>query len=180
MAMDSPAFLANEAMKRYLQKTNRTELIKFYKQLASMTSDPIPKQTILQHGEYVGLINANKLRRKNIAAIPKKKTPGIDLIIARICLATFLIERTNEIGNIALKKNKISLYSLFSSLRLHVTKFLHGNYYERSSSDIINEYIDLEPFVCACSELCSLKSMELTEIMETYKPKLIDEIGGNA
>ncbi|GEM_PF-3310927 len=180
MALDSPAFLANEAMKRYLQKTNRTELIKFYKQLATMSDDPIPDQTILQHGEYVGLINANKLRRKNIAAIPKKKTPGIDLIIARICLATFLIERTNEIGNIALRQNKISLYSLFSSLRLHVTKFLHGNYYERSSSEIINEYIDLEPLVYACSELCGLKPMELSEIMEKYKPKLIDEIGGSA
>ncbi len=180
MAIDGPAFLANEAMKRYLEKTNRTELIKFYKQLVSMTDDPIPAQTIMQHNEYVGLINANKIRRKNIAAIPKKKTPGIDLIIARICLASFLIERTNEIGNISLKQNKISMYSLFSSLRLHVTKFLHGNYYERSSSDIINEYIDLEPLVCACSELCGLKSMELTEIMETYQSKLVGEIGGTA
>ena len=49
---------------------------------------------------------------------------------------------------------------------------LAEGYYEKENSEIIDSYLDIEPLLVACSELCGFKVISLDEIVKTYKKQL--------
>ncbi|MFH1785754.1 MAG: hypothetical protein ABH842_04970 [Candidatus Micrarchaeota archaeon] len=152
----------------------KTDAIAFFKELAHMNSGPISQNVINIDKNSKSLAETNLLFEKKLSEFSKSNMDS--LAISRFCLALFFIERTNEIHNIVLTKNVGGLYSLYTSLRNQVCDLLNEKYYSASKDYILSFYLDLEPLLCASSDLCELPVPEITTIMETYKSKIADRL----
>jgi hypothetical protein len=155
---------------------NRDGLIKLYKDLSQMADRKIPAGMKADDKKYKGLKEAEKLLKKQIKGLPKDPSKISDLDAGRLALALFLLERTNKIHDVAMKKNSLGLYSLYGSLRNMVVSTLDGDYYSLSHSDFIAAYLSVEPLLSACVELCGLAQVDIQTAMKIYKHRLAEEI----
>ena len=181
MPDEEDLFLQREKeMSIHIHEQNRNDLIKFYKDLAQLGDKKISKELKVEDAASTALAEAEELLSVNIKELSTKvsdlQQEELDVVVARLSLAMFLLERTNKLHEIILGKNGLSLYSLFVSLRNRVCEVLVPTYYVSSPKQIIDEYLDTEPILTACSELCGLAVPDLTEIVKAYKLKLADEI----
>ncbi|VVC04788.1 Uncharacterised protein [Candidatus Bilamarchaeum dharawalense] len=156
---------------------NRRDQIETYTQLGSMNANPIPDS--IKDQKSTLLSDAQALLEKQIILFSKSDLKELESTTAKLCLAMFLLDRTNSINSKVLIVNRSGLHSLFLTLRKQVCEMLGKDYYSKSTDEILSNYIDLEPLLVACSDLCGLPSAPLEDVMRLYKSKLaqkIDEI----
>ena len=90
-------------------------------------------------------------------------------LMHKLSLAYFLLERSRKLDELSAKTNNVSLYCLYLSLEERVCDMLSEKYYESPFMEIMDEYIDTEPILAACSELCGLAVPALEEVMEEIR-----------
>ncbi|MDD1474965.1 hypothetical protein MEO41_27395, partial [Dolichospermum sp. ST_sed4] len=102
--------------------------------------------------------------------------PSLELDVLKVCIAMFLIGRIIELRQKLAIKNTIGSYSVYCSFRNRVSEMLTGNYYSKSTQAVISDYLDLEPLLSACSEICELPAVNLQDAVSIHKQKLLDEL----
>jgi hypothetical protein len=136
---------------------NRADLIKFYKALGAQDGKHIPPEMKRKEAESKALERAQSIMEERSARRDS------------LALAAFLIDRGMKVREIVLKKDSLSLYSLFVSLRNRLCDMLGPGYYEKSGKEVMDDYLDIEPLVAACSELCGLSMPSIDEIVSSYR-----------
>ncbi len=139
---------------------NRGDLIKFYKALAMQDGKSVPPEMRKKEAQSTALSEAAALLKEKSGKAPA----------GRLALAEFLLDRTRKVREFALKKDSLSLYSLYVSLRNRVTQMLGPGYYEKSGNEVLDDYLDIEPLVAACSELCGLSMPTMDDISGSSRP----------
>ncbi len=162
-----------------IHETNRQDAIKFYRSMAASGPEKIPAGMVAEERASKDISEAEARRKSQLASLSglPKGSPALDALVAKLCLATYLIERTKKICELCIKQDKIGMFSLYLSLRQRVVSLLGEDYYGQEPGDILLEYSDVEPLLFACSELCGLKPATLDEAMGEYKKRLVDELG---
>ncbi|MBD3210534.1 hypothetical protein GF318_04100 [Candidatus Micrarchaeota archaeon] len=173
---ESMARQREAALSLITHSKNRNDLIRFYKELAGMGNKKISASMKKEDKSFKGLKDAEKLLEKNIANIAKKKKPG-ELEIARISLAMFLLDRANRVHEIVLKDNSLGKYSLYISMRNRIIQMLGNEFYSMDQDEMLSEYLDTEPVVTACSELCGIAAASASEAVRIYKYRLAERLG---
>ncbi len=143
-----------------IHSQNRADLIGFYKALAAQDGKRVPPEMRKNEAQSTALSEAEALLKE------KSGKPPAD----RLALAAFLLDRTRKVREFALAKDSLSLYSLYVSLRNRVTQMLGPRYYEKSGNEVLDDYLDIEPLVAACSELCGLSMPSMDDIVGSYSP----------
>ncbi len=147
-------------MAAHAYSRNREDLISFYKKLASRDPRQIPPKTRAEDSASKALEETEALLRKRLSGQGNKT--------ARFSLALFLLDRAKTLHGIVMNQGNLSMYSLFVSLRNAVCLMLGPPYYLKTDRQIMDEYLDIEPLLTACSELCGLQVPRLEEIMKSY------------
>jgi len=155
---------------------NRESIIRLYKDLSRMTDKKIPKDMKEEDGKYKRLKKAESLLKKQIKEISKGQSKVNTLHVARLSSAMFLLERTEEVHEAALKNDSLGLYSLYVSLRNMIVDTLDENYYSLSQDDLIAAYLSIEPLLSACLDLCGLAQIDIQTAMKIYKHRLAEEV----
>jgi hypothetical protein len=164
-----------------IHETNRADAIEFYKALAKSGAEKVPAELLKEEKGSKGIADAESRRKTQAATLSgmPEGAPEFDAAVAKLCLAHYLLERTNKIREIILKENRVGAFSLFLSLKEAVINMLSEKYYGLPADQILDEYDDLEPMLAACSEICGLRASPLTEVMNEYKKRLADELEGS-
>jgi hypothetical protein len=100
----------------------------------------------------------------------------VNASVGRLAISMFLLERTRKLREAALKNDRISLYSLYVSLRNQICLTLVESYYSKLPEAVIADFLDVEPILTACSDLCGLEMPPLGEIVSNYKKPLIQKL----
>lgn len=165
---------------REAYEENRSDLIDFYKQLVVMGEGEMPKKAIKKAGKSERMDTAEDLLYKNVDLLRKGSIEDMEeasMMIHKVCLAYFLLDRTRKLEELTVKTKNVSLYCLYLSLEERVCDMLSAKYYESSFMEIMDEYLDTEPILAACSELCGLMVPPLEEILkETHDSWLNQEL----
>ncbi len=179
MAKDSYRRKELESASR-TEASNREALVAFYKAMGQLSGNQIPKELAAEENSSTAIDEAQKLLDRQISesveAAPALGKREMGTLAGKLALAYFLIDRTKKLREIALKTNRLTLFSLYSSLRNRVCEVLAGAYYTKTSAEILDDYISIEPLLAACSELCGLAVPAIEEIMDEYKARIADEI----
>ena len=162
---------ASEALQ--ISSKNRLKPIHSYIELGNLNPTPIPKQVIQSDESSTLLTEAEKLLEKSIAKFSKSDLKNATAEVSRFSLAMFLLDRTTAIGNLVRKKNQSGSHSLYLSLRNQVCEFLDDGYYLDTT---LSSYVDLEPLLAACSDLCGLAPIAIDKVMAEYKAKLAGKL----
>ncbi|MEW6748512.1 MAG: hypothetical protein AB1295_02285 [Candidatus Micrarchaeota archaeon] len=168
-AFDSP-----EESKRIMDihEENTASLVEFYKQLVEMGEGEIPKRMLEEAGRSERMDSAENLLDNKLKLLKEGKVPLNEeaaLMTQRLCLAHFLLDRARKLEELSVKSDNISLYCLYLSLEERICDMLSEEYYGSSFMDIMGEYIDTEPVLSACSELCGLVVPSVEEIMKEMR-----------
>lgn len=162
MSEDIPPGKASESSTRAYER-NRADLIRFYKELAA-NPNPIPERSLREGKEEV-LSPARKSLEKELAG----RDPADKAATIRLSISSFLLDRLDKILKASLEGGKAGSFSLYLALRSQVRELLGPDYYSKKTEDIISAYLDLEPLLAAASELCSLESPPLEDIVSEFK-----------
>jgi hypothetical protein len=164
-----------------IHETNRSDAVEFYLALAKSGKEKIPPDMLKEEKGSKALDEAESRRKAQAASLSDmpEGAPEFDAAVAKLCLAKYLLERTGKIREIILKGNSVGAFTLFLSLKEAVLNLLSEKYYGLMAGQILDEYDDLEPILSACSEICGLRSVSLTEAMGEYKKLLADELEGS-
>jgi len=165
------------ALSTYRQ--NRDDLINFYKSLGQLSKKKIPKK-LKEEDEGKEIDSAEMLLNQGIGQFSKTSLglspTDLDVSVGRLAIAMFLIERVKKIREFAHKNDNLSFFSLYVSLRNQVSSTLVEQYYSKTPDQVINDYLDAEPLLCACSDLCGLAVPPLGEIVTEYKKVLAERL----
>ena len=157
---------------------NRTDLINFYKQLVVMGEGEMPKKAIKRAGKSERMDAAEDLLYKKVDLLREGSIEDMEeasMMIHKVCLAYFLLDRTKKLEELTVKTRNVSLYCLYLSLEERVCDMLSERYYESSFMEIMDEYLDTEPIVAACSELCGLVVPPLEEILKETQSSWLNQ-----
>jgi len=158
---------------------NKEELIKFYKNLGQ-GKEKIPPEMQEEEKASVVLEEAEKVLEKQISDLSRTlrtlSKEALDNSVARLTIAMFVIERTKKLRELVLEKDNLDLYALFVSLRNAVQEMLAPAYYTKSRDESLGDYLDVEPLLTACSEICGLTVLSITEISSEYNIKLAKKV----
>jgi hypothetical protein len=152
------------------------ELAVAYKRFALANKGGITDSQRKKEQASTALDIAERLLTLKIAEFSPKLDNPDDTVAEdaqRLTLALFLLERTTQIRDAALKKNQLGTYALYVSLRDDVCKMLASDYYQKNFTGIIHVYLDLEPQIIAASGICGiLPPPSVAEIPDLYKKVL--------
>jgi hypothetical protein len=165
----------------HTHQRNREELIRFYQELAQMGKEKIPAEMKSSEESSTAISESENAMNDSIKALSKTATSlsedGIATAVARMCIAMFLIERIKKLREIALKTEDLGTYSLYLTLRNRVCETVAPNYYSLGSQEVLGLWLDAEPLLFACSNLCGLNVPDLDDVMEEYQPRLAKAVG---
>ncbi len=160
---------------------NRDELIRFYQELAQMGKEKIPADMKSEETSSTAIADSENSMNDAIKTLAKTATTltedGIAVAVARLCIAMFLIERIKKLREISLKAEDLGTYSLYLTLRNRVCETLAPNYYSLGSQEVLGLWLDSEPLLFACSNLCGLNVPSMDDIMDEYQPRLAKIVG---
>ncbi|MFH0737008.1 MAG: hypothetical protein V1827_00430 [Candidatus Micrarchaeota archaeon] len=143
---------------------NRDSLVSFYKGLASMSENPVPKDMA---GSSTSALDETEARMLTVLSSIQlgefEPAEAARPVLDKVCLASFLLERCRKIRESALAADRISVFSLYISLEEGVCDLLSESYYGLPSQEIIDKYLDIEPLLSVCSEICGMQVPELEE-----------------
>lgn len=152
-------------------RSNRDELVKFFKDLASANDRKLTPALRKKAGDHEDLDKCMKLLKKAAA----KADPGgkdFESDAARMSVALFLIERTGDVCRIAAEKDSLGIFSLASALRAQVSAMLTEEFYSKPMQEVISLYIDIEPLLTASLEMSGLAVVDLESAARMYKGRL--------
>lgn len=159
---------------------NREELIRFYKSLGQFGDRAIPPEMREEEESSPAIEAMESILSGAIARFsklePMPEGRALDAAVARLSLAMFIIDRLGKLRGLVLAGDSLPMLSLFTSLRNRAAEMLTSEYYSKSIEDITGGYLDFEPLLTACSELCGLAVPSLPEIMSEYKMRLAREV----
>ncbi len=159
---------------------NREGLLSFYKSLGQLSVKKIPARIRGEDRESKVLSDSVAILKGKIDSFAKE-APSLterqaDISVGRLAIAMFLIDRTQKLRKVALERDSVSLYSLYLSMRNLVCGTLNESFYSEPPEEVISDFLDAEPIVSACSELCGLIVPPLGEIVSEFKKQLADEV----
>ena len=152
-----------------IYQENRTDLIDFYKQLVVIGEGEIPKKMLKKAGKSELVDAAEEMMYKKLDLLRKGTIESMEeagLMAHKLSLAYFLLDRSKKLEELTVKTNNVSLYCLYLSLEERVCDMLSKKYYESTFMEVMDEYIDTEPILAACSELCGLVVPPIEEILK--------------
>lgn len=158
---------------------NREDLINFYKSLGQQSKKKIPKEMKEDEERFKGIAEAQERMEGRIKAFakasPEMSQGEADVAVGRLAIAMFLLDRTKKLRELALK-GSVSVYSVYVSLRNAACGTLSDPYYAKGPEEVLGDYLDIEPLLTACSELCGLSTPPLEEMLAAYKEELAKEL----
>lgn len=157
---------------------NRSSLVEFYKGLVELGEGEIPKKMLKEAGKSERMEAAEdllyrklELLREGSIADPEERM----LLMYRLCLAHFLLDRSMKLEELTVKTGNVSLYCLYLSLEERVCDMLSERYYESSFEEMMDEYLETEPILAACSDLCGLVVPPMEEILEQTQKDWLEQ-----
>lgn len=108
--------------------------------------------------------------------VPGSQSPDFALTVARIALAMYFLDKVGEMLRVVTATGKVSLTSLFRSTVTVVLGILDEGFFCKDSGRIINDYLDAEPLLVACSRACSVELLPLDEAVARYRQRVADEV----
>jgi hypothetical protein len=149
----------------HVERQNREETVAFYKNLAAMDQHPVPPALLKYDSKDISTQNAQALLNEKIRAL---KSGMLRAEPSRFSLAMFLLDRLSKIKQAVSRENKTGLFSLYVSLREQLGQMLSESYYDLDERAAMEEYLAIEPLVCALSDLCGLSMPTIDEIAKSY------------
>jgi hypothetical protein len=185
VAEEENIYLENERGASLLAfRRNREDLVRFYRALGQFSNKSIPPQMRKEEASSKVIEGMEALLSENIRAFaevePQPEGRGLDAPVARLSLSMFLLDRLKKLQGLVLAGDSLSMLSLFISLRNRIAEELTSEYYAKSIEDITGDYLDIEPLLVACSELCGLAVPPLQEIVNEYALRLAEEVRRSA
>ncbi len=82
---------------------------------------------------------------------------------AKIAIFLYLESKVEELGAAALKLNKRGLYDLVDSVSEWAHGFLSDRFFRKPLAAIVKEYMQNEPQLAACAELCGVDLISIQD-----------------
>jgi hypothetical protein len=159
---------------------NRNELVKFYKNLATVSTQKLSRELKDEESKSTAMADAEKMLEAKIkdfcAKAPVLSKEEIDVYVGRLCIAMFLTDRARTLKDLVMINNRLALYSLFASLRNRIFEVLAESYYSKTTTEVLGDYASIEPIITACSEVCGLPQVSIKDIVFIYRKKLADRV----
>lgn len=159
-----------------IHEQNRAEQIRFYKELAAMGKGEISEDAL--DGGFTGISDAQKHLEAHEGILGRiEDQDAFDAELGKLAIADFLIRRAKELREITEKKGDAGIHSLYISMRNRVAQLLREPYFGSSLDEALDGYLDTEPVVTACSELCGLPAPKLPDIVSNYQKRVVRGMG---
>ena len=160
---------------------NREQLIRFHEQLASLGKENhIPQQAREEAQISIREFRSLKLSIDDeIKKLSKKKLKtgaDLDLVIARLSIALYLYNRVEQMWSAVLERDSLAMYALFSSVRNEVKEVMAKDFFKKSSNEMIADYLRIEAVFVACSKVCGLPVLTISDAVKQYKGELRKEM----
>src|SRR4030095_11567854 len=113
---------------------------------------------------------------------PGRKPEDIDLRVARVSVAIYLLDTLDRMLKIADSRKAEHIYSSVESAMKAVKTFLSPEYFSRSADEIMSSYSSCEPSLKSCAARCGVAVLDLEPAVEGTKTNLasmIDEINAS-
>jgi tRNA(Ser,Leu) C12 N-acetylase TAN1 len=100
----------------------------------------------------------------------------LDLRIARAAIALYLLDKADELLNLALETKRKGSLSLFSNAAAGIRSVLGPDYFSKGAKRIIKDYLEGEVALTACAESLGAGLPTLEQAVKDYKAKVASEI----
>ncbi len=179
--MDQPAIAPDEQERQYhiqLYEKIREENIENYKRfVAGEPAEPLPIGFMTQLARPgITLQRSWSLLEQRVDSFSlidfNAPPPDFDVQVARLCIAIYLIEKTNQIRTSAFAKDNTNLTSLYVKLSDSVSALTDEGFYGMEIREIAERYLDFEALLFACCEICELRKSTLRDAVDRYKKEL--------
>jgi hypothetical protein len=100
--------------------------------------------------------------------------PSLNRKVIELTIFMYLYDKTLELHDAVLEKDKVGLFALFDSVRDAVQAILSDDYFELPQVETMRKYLDTEPRLVACADLAGVELMAIQDAVRAYQPKLAD------
>jgi hypothetical protein len=97
---------------------------------------------------------------------------GFEAEFWKVCVALYLVERTEKMLEESVKLDKPSSVALFCSAKEAVGRVLDSFYYFKPLDGIVDDYMDGEVAIAACAESCGVKLIPFESVMKEYEERV--------
>src|SRR5512143_2734152 len=94
---------------------------------------------------------------------------GFETEFWKVCVAIYLLERTDRMLEESVRLNKPSSVALCCGAKEAVRKILDAFYYFKPFDNIIDDYMNGEVAIAACAESCGIDIIPLESVMKEYE-----------
>lgn len=91
--------------------------------------------------------------------------------IARLSICMYLLDKMQELSEVAGKERKTSIVAMFDVARRGVQNLLSESFFSKDPERIKDDYLEAETALSICASSCSVRLLSLEEAVRTYKLK---------
>lgn len=106
----------------------------------------------------------------------RKFPPDNDIRVARIALAMYLLDKTEEMLDAAIERKNPALTSLFISAFASIRNIIDSEYFRKTPGRIMDDYLDNESAIVACAACAEVPLLSLQLALREYHIPAADAI----
>ncbi len=119
--------------------------------------------------------------RKEIASIAAMLRKGdfpddFDIRIARLALAAYLLDKSQEMLDVAIERKNTSLTALFGTAVSSIRNILDESYFTKTPQRILGDYLDEEAPILACAESTGVRLLQFSDAVQRYQMEVAYEM----
>jgi hypothetical protein len=173
--------LAHAGSRLQLRAAESAARATLFKRLAmSAWNDALPSEKERQAGNLARFMELERRLAGELADFSDEdfRNPGaaFDQRVAALAVFMYLFDKTMELHEAVLRKNKVGLYSLFDSARNSVFRLLSGGYFSRPPAEAMRDYLRDEPLLIACADLAGVELVPVQDAVVLYQPVLKERV----
>lgn len=176
--------LLNEREKRVLANHQRTlrSAVRSFKDVVEKDRSRAPSASKLDARRYMWQFSSVRQSMQDemediVRSLCKGIAPDdLDLRIARIALAMYLMDTCQDMLNAAIEKGNTSMVSVFHTAFEATRKILSDDYFTKGKKRIINDFLDGELPIKACAECAGMSLLSMESAVARYKMRVADEL----
>jgi hypothetical protein len=180
----TPVRIRNDLEARILsnREANLRNVADAFGALVAQERAPAPAEMQLEARKAIWELSGFRAQAKSeMAAVVRELCkgsfpPDYDLRIARLALAMYWLDKTQEMLDASKKRDNPALTSLFQCAFEAIRSMLDRDYFTKSSRQIIDDYLDNEATIRACASCSGVELTSLELAVKRYMKKVADEI----
>lgn len=119
----------------------------------------------------------DKLMSEMAASFARGEEPeDFDGKLAKLSIAMYLLEKTDQMLEAALRDNGTAMVALFVNAHAAVSHILDEGYFSRTDGQVIDSYLDGETAITACAACTGVRLLALHHAVEDYKMRVAAQI----